>query len=326
MGLKSVDPTTSWFIYSFSFVINFPHFLASYHLLYWDFRDRAFSNYRYLTATVLAPAILAGLLIYGLVKPDADLLGYILSSMFFFVGWHYIKQTFGVLSVCNVQEKIFFNREEQTAIKAFLYAIWAVSWISMNSSGALYSMEGVPYPSFNLPPLVLNASYTFLAVSGANCLWMAYLKYVRDGVVISVSGLVSIIALLAWNLPVLFSPIYFLLVPMFHSLQYLYFVWLVKSNQAANLTPIVTEPEQRRVYFKNFYGYLLLPIITGSIFMWFLPKGLDFFFPLTKFEGANPFMLAFTVFINIHHYFIDHAIWRHDNPTMKNYLFVAQKE
>ncbi len=326
MGSTQADTSTSWFIYYFSFIANFPHFLVSYQLLYWDFRDRAFSNYRFIVATVISPGILAGLLFYGLSKPDQSILGHLLNAMFFFVGWHYIKQTFGVISVCNTREKVFYNKDERFVLKGFLYSIWGLSWISLNTEGSEYAMEGIPYTSFSLPAASLDWAYGILSLFAIYCGFMGYKKYIREGQVISFSGLISIIALLAWYLPVLYNPTYFLVVPLFHSLQYLYFVYLVKSNQAEQLAPQRNDPSSRKTYFKNLYGYLIWPFIFGAIFMWFLPRGLDSSIPLSeKFPGANPFMFTFTVFINIHHYFIDHAIWRHDNPTMKNYLYVPEK-
>jgi hypothetical protein len=39
-----------------------------------------------------------------------------------------------------------------------------------------------------------------------------------------------------------------------------------------------------------------------------------------KIFGPILFGFCFVVFINVHHYFIDFAIWRRDNPDMK-YLF-----
>lgn len=326
MGSAQTDTSTSWFIYYFSFIVNFPHFLVSYQLLYWDFRDRAFTNYRYIVATIVSPGILIGLLLYGLTKPDSVMLGHILNAMYFFVGWHYIKQTFGVVSVCNSKEKVFYNKEERFALKGFLYGIWAMSWVSLNLAGAEYAMEGIPYTSFSLPAATMDWTYGIMTVFGLYCVWMGYKKYIREGKVISFPGLISIIALLAWYLPVLYNPTYFLIVPLFHSIQYLYFVYLVKSNQAEKLAPRRDTPEGRQHYFKSFYGYLIWPFILGAIFMWFLPRGLDSAIPLSEsFPNANPFMFAFTIFINIHHYFIDHAIWRSDNPTMKSFLFVPEK-
>lgn len=323
MGSNPADSNTSWFIYYFSFVANFPHFLSSYHLLYYDFRNRIFSNYRFLLASIIAPMLLIGALVYGMVVPDIKVMGHILNAMYFFVGWHYIKQTFGVVAVCNAQDKISYDKVERFAIKGFLYSIWAVSWVSLNSSGAENAMEGIPVKSFSLDPIFLKWAYAFMVFFALYMIQLGYQKYIREGKVMSAGGYVSILALLAWYLPVLYNPTYFLVVPLFHSLQYLYFVYLVKANQANERAPTKKSPEERKAFFNTLYGFLIWPFITGAIFMWHLPKWLDSTFSMAQaFPNAQPFMFAFTVFINIHHYFIDHAIWRHDNPTMKKYLFV----
>jgi hypothetical protein len=33
--------------------------------------------------------------------------------------------------------------------------------------------------------------------------------------------------------------------------------------------------------------------------------------------GLTPFVAAFSTFINIHHYFMDHVIWRRENPDTR---------
>jgi hypothetical protein len=33
--------------------------------------------------------------------------------------------------------------------------------------------------------------------------------------------------------------------------------------------------------------------------------------------GATPYFAAFFVFVNIHHYFMDHVIWRRENPDTR---------
>jgi len=316
------DTSTSWFIYYFSFVANFPHFLVSYQLLYWDAKDQLFSHPRYLVASVVAPGLLIGVLLYGLFAPSREVLGQALNAMYFFVGWHYVKQTFGVISVCNSHERIFFTSFERFAVKGFLYCIWALSWISLNSFGSEYQMEGIFYRSLALDPLYLKLAYSLLVGFGLLCLYTGYQRYIREGNIISWSGFVAVFALLCWYLPTLYHPTFYLVVPLFHSLQYLYFVYLVKTNEALDRHPSRQTPEDRKAFFKNYYGYLAWPFITGAVFMWFLPRYLDESgFLASHFEKASPFMFAFTVFINIHHYFIDHAIWRHDNPKVKKYLF-----
>jgi hypothetical protein len=59
--------------------------------------------------------------------------------------------------------------------------------------------------------------------------------------------------------------------------------------------------------------------------MWLLPKYLDAHQIIDPvLFGPTVAMFAVTVFINIHHYFIDNVIWRGTNPDMRKYLFGAK--
>ncbi len=322
MGDKPVDDSTSWSIYYLSFIANFPHFLSSYHLLYYDFRNKLFSDYRYWVAALVAPLVIILSLVIGIVQADLIILGALVNAMYFIVGWHYIKQVFGVISVCNAQVKIKLLKSERIGLKVFLYSIWAVSWLSFNINGTKSELEGIPFSSLNLSPVFLNLAYVFLTVAGGVCLWLAYKKYLREGQVIATAGWISILSLLLWYLPTLYNPTFFLLVPFFHSLQYLYFVFLLKSKQAKSLYSIRNDPLTRKAYFFKLYGFILLTLITGCTFMWFLPRFLDENLSIAmNIPNAKPYMFAFTILINLHHYFIDHAIWRHNNPLMQKYLF-----
>ena len=69
-------------------------------------------------------------------------------------------------------------------------------------------------------------------------------------------------------------------------------------------------------------GFLVSALILGALFFEFMPKyldRLDLIAPGTM--GNAPFLAAFLLFINIHHYFIDNTIWRSDNEAVKKYLF-----
>ena len=33
--------------------------------------------------------------------------------------------------------------------------------------------------------------------------------------------------------------------------------------------------------------------------------------------GETPYVAAFYVFVNVHHYFMDHVVWRRENPDTR---------
>jgi hypothetical protein len=47
--------------------------------------------------------------------------------------------------------------------------------------------------------------------------------------------------------------------------------------------------------------------------------------PVYESLGATPYFAAFFVVINVHHYFMDHVIWRRENPETR-YLQDAPAE
>src|SRR5262249_20072732 len=107
----------SWFVFNLSFFVNFPHFLSSYHMLYGDFRRELFRRPRYFVAGILVPAALVGILAYAFVNRQTGFLGVLANTMYFIVGWHYVKQVFGGIIVSNAAQKIFYSREERWTLK-----------------------------------------------------------------------------------------------------------------------------------------------------------------------------------------------------------------
>ena len=73
----------------------------------------------------------------------------------------------------------------------------------------------------------------------------------------------------------------------------------------------------------KFLGYIVVTLILGALFFEFNPKNLDTTYKFSNAAmGASPFLVAFLLFINIHHYFIDNVIWKSANPEVKKHLFL----
>ncbi|MGE0528513.1 MAG: hypothetical protein AB7P49_15700, partial [Bdellovibrionales bacterium] len=129
----------------------------------------------------------------------------------------------------------------------------------------------------------------------------------------------------AWYLPLLSHPMFMHMIPFFHSLQYLLFVYAFRRNKVEAQIEYPNTPEGRKKRLTGLYGYLLVPAITGALLMYIIPRYLDqVSAPHSSLFGATPFYFSFLIFINIHHYFIDNVIWRGDNEEMRTYLFSSR--
>jgi hypothetical protein len=107
-------------------------------------------------------------------------------------------------------------------------------------------------------------------------------------------------------------------IPALHSVQYLYFVWLMKRNDhAVNAGPF-SPPATARLAALGITAlmaaFALFHGIPGLLDATLLPREAR---RVTDGLGPAPFAAAFFVVVNIHHYFMDTVLWRRDNPETR---------
>src|SRR5262245_46583175 len=165
-------------------LINQPHFAYSYQIFYRNFRAKAFGaeyprplRLRYLVAGIVVPILLIAFLAVGVfsafIEGQPRVLSYGANVMFFMVGWHYVKQGYGILIVDSVQKRLFFSSAAKTILRANGYACWMVAWVSLNHVlAAAVSYSGVTYYTLPIPAAIYYAAIaaaatTTLAMIGA---------------------------------------------------------------------------------------------------------------------------------------------------------------
>lgn len=322
-----IAPNYYYYVFLLSFVINFPHFLLSYQLLYGDNRKLILKNWRFCWAGIIMPSTLILLLLIACYQPKAYF-GYFVNAMFFFVGWHYVKQIFGGVIVLQVLQQIYYQRVEYWILRINLYAIWIVNFVWSNISYApeaetAIDYYGISYYRLALSPTYLSIGNSIVALSFAAVLLMHIKKYLRERRLPPLAAVACYLSIYLWFFPPLNNPIFYFIVPFFHSLQYIPFVYALKRNKVQMQDPANKSPTQK-LFYKSIYlwGYLLLSIITGASFFWFIPNYLDKLALLDQSVfGPTPAMFAFLIFINIHHFFMDNVLWKGNNPEIKQYLF-----
>src|SRR5437588_814659 len=114
---------------------------------------------RYMVAGIAVPAALVAFLSGAALAQNARVLAYGANLMFFLVGWHYVKQGYGILIVDSVQKRLMFSDRAKSIFRANGYACWMVAWLGMNhalSTGTWYL--GLTYFSLPIPTFVYVAS------------------------------------------------------------------------------------------------------------------------------------------------------------------------
>src|SRR4051812_32520952 len=152
----------SWAAFYLAFLVNNPHFMASYGLLYWDKRKELFANKRFFWAAVVAPALVLGYMGACIAAGSAEYLSYAVNFMFFTVGWHYVKQIYGTVVVTSARRGYFLSKSEGLALKLNLYPVWFMSFINGNGAVRELMHYGVGYHTFGLPRWLTTANYVLL--------------------------------------------------------------------------------------------------------------------------------------------------------------------
>ena len=314
--------------------VNHPHFAHSYQLFYTGFVRKAFSSestirHRYRFAGIMIPTVLAVYLVSTLALGSAPLLGLAANVMFLMVGWHYAKQGFGILMLDAVRKGAPFSPREKRHLLWNTHLTWPTYWLMTNNALAARDYWGLTYYLFDVPDVFL---ITMCVLSAASAIVVGrdlLLKWRVDRA-LPVNGLIAYVAsVYIWLLIGRLDPVLFLVVPLFHSLQYLCVVWRYQLNVEAD------EPRKRpagggawaswlRTAPAGLARFALIGGLLGATGFWFAPNFLNTFADYDRAVfGTTVFLFIAWTFINIHHYFIDAVIWRRENPETRRYLFAA---
>ncbi len=327
-GLSDAEFWTGFTFFYAAHLLNDPHFAVTYLLFYRDARARAFGDrlgrgqrLRYLGAGLLAPLVLGAWAIAALAMESAPMLGLMFQLMYLLVGWHYVKQGFGVATVLSARRGVRYSRGERWVLLAHCFAGWGYAWSTPFDPGSDVEEKGVYYTTFGQPAWLEHVTLVVFALSAVALVVMLVTKLRREGrlpILTPMMGLLS--SIWAWSVFSSIDPLVRYAVPALHSLQYLYFVWLMRQNEA-------TEREQEPYFETSARTRMAILALSALGLGFFLfdaaPSVLDELFqpmggrapedPL----GPTPYFAALYTFVNLHHFFMDSVIWRRENPETR---------
>lgn len=319
-----------------SHLINQPHFAHSYQIFYRNFARKVRGDgydrnlqIRYIIAGIAVPLIMGAFFAYGSVTGNARLLGYATNAMGFFVGWHYVKQGYGMLMVDAVLKRRFFKDQDKKVLLFNGYAVWLFAWLQTNVVITERQFWGLDYYTFAVPPWLLNIALAVAAASSAATAVMFVVRWRKHGGALPYNGVVAyVVSLYAWILFVTINPLWLLVVPALHSLQYLAVVWRYQTNVERDRADAVEDPKFKilsilgPLYRLRVLTFIVAGTILGALGFWLVPMALTALVPYDKqVLGSSLFLFIAWIFINVHHYFLDNVMWRRGNPEVSKYLF-----
>ncbi|MEM9045969.1 MAG: hypothetical protein AAGC81_14860 [Pseudomonadota bacterium] len=311
-----------------SHFINNPHFMHSYQIFYDRFGEKiaqgAPLRLRYIFAGILVPILMAGYFLWSIVTLDAALMGQAVNAMLFLVGWHYVKQGYGILIVESVLKKAFFNQAEKDWLKYNAFAVWISSWVTGNVTIVQSDYYGLSSATLGLPEELMWATWALAAATSLIAGGLLIRRRMRGP--IAINGLLAYLtAVYVWMVIAQISPLLLIIVPTFHSLQYLAVVWRYQLNKSAKLgetiemfSGLVRLSPAQAAMLKFFW----IGMCLGAVAFWVMPLALDAAIAYhEEIFGPSMFLFLFVVFINVHHYFLDNVMWRKENPDIREHLF-----
>lgn len=327
LGLDAADYAVGFTMFHAAHLINDPHFTVTYSLFYEDARARAFGaafppalRVRYWLVGVLAPLLLVGWAALALARKSAPLLGAEIQLMFLLVGWHYVKQGFGVMTVLSARRGVIYSARERWIILAHCYAGWAYAWASPADPGTEVEEKGVVFTTWARSLLLERVTFGVLLASSALLLVTLAMKWRREGRLPIATPLVALLSSVwAWSIYSSIDPLVRYVTPALHSIQYLLMVRLLKGNEAKEREG----PPHFEMSRAARLGILAATaLVLGLVVFHGLPQTLDALLVDRKKArftdlGATPYFAAIYVVVNLHHYLMDTVIWRRDNPKTR---------
>lgn len=293
-------------------LINAPHFVASYRLLYGSremVRD-------YPWASLYLPLLLIIYCVFALAAAlgpadNALFANLLLLVMGYYLAVHYTGQTWGMMASFAYLDGLRFTEEERRLFRSVLKILmgWQLVWFSTTISDRFPTLAQVLQ---DVKPVV-----DIVAVSAAVTGLLAFGKiFKRTGALPPLRVMLPFVALCFWYLLLNKHPNTLFWVQLSHALQYLIFPFRVEMNRLA------LEPEESK---RSVFGPMLLyygaMVLVGYVIFFGVE---DMLVALNSELGIIAVML--TAVVNIHHYFIDGCVWKISNPRVRKDLFLHLKQ
>jgi hypothetical protein len=274
-----------------------PHVIATYTRIGFD---KAHVKRHWFLIFGLPPIVLVGVTMVAL----AYELGGLFTLYFIAQTYHVTRQSFGIARAYRRADPQAAGPDRLAESLIYLFPLWGLMHRCTTAPEFFYG-----YPIY-LPPVDAALTGATGIVAVFSCAWWGYRQLrlalagrLNAGHCLFVAShlLVTAVAYL-WVTDITSG---WLVVNIWHNLQYLQFVWLQNVRRDAQ-GPIATQELQRLVKpFKNAAKYLAVCLVLGAVMYEALSVAGR---QLIWLGLPTVFILHFTV--NFHHYLVDGVIWK----------------
>lgn len=206
--------------------VNWPHFIVSYWILYVGFVFRGFwKKLRFWWAGVVVPLVL--LVALGWIVKQAHVMAasLFIHLMFLTVGWHYVKQVYGIVVVDSFKKGYPLDQRMRYGLLSHFYATWGFHYFWAHHHSHEFQFYGVTYHNPGFPKVIVWVAGALWVLTGIALLRQILKQRILFKQWPTFNSIVAWIALNVWFFVADRIPEFLVMVPFFHSLQYLWMVW-----------------------------------------------------------------------------------------------------
>jgi hypothetical protein len=295
-----------------SLFVNFPHFSATVYRLY---QSSEHTRQFPVTAWGLPPVII-GAVAACFWQPQV-VTPYFLLLYLLWSPYHYSGQTVGITMVYARRAGFPIGRRERLALSTFVFAAFLCGFIAIKQAGFAdfygMSVQSVAVPAWMYPAAQAVMCTGALVFAGFAIVWC-----VRERRMLPPIVLLPALAHFVWFVPGVGLKAFVLVVPFFHSLQYLLIALAMQLK--LRLDSPGAEHSWRRIRTeafrwgsRNIAGGVLLFIGIPVLLSW-LPL------PFVTIAGIV------AAAVNIHHFFVDGVIWKLRDASSSSALLMNVAE
>jgi hypothetical protein len=320
-ALLDLDLTSSNTLQRFiviNFLINAPHFMASYKLLYGSpDKVREYPGVAFVTPAILLLWSAIGLAVY---RDQRVVMEALFGASVVSLSWHYTGQAWGMMASFAYISGRGFAPLERRLVRANLYAltvfhiVWAI--VIVRRIFEPRGTPGIPLLTSEQGMALYQAVALGAVTSGILGLVGLALFARRTGRVPPLRVVVPWVAVHLWYVLLYQEPAALFWVQNAHALQYLVFPMRAEINR---LTLGGRSLDRAARAWRMLRWYVLVTA-AGFLVLWVLPW-------LARTRGGSaglaglPIELTLISFVNLHHYFIDGVIWKIRNKSVRRDLF-----
>src|SRR5262245_17046986 len=292
---------------------NWPHFAASSYRLY-----HARENVRQYPVTALVvPFVVGAGMLWAFAAPDTVAPFYV-KLMLLWSSYHFSGQSLGMSLVYARRAGVAVGRAERLSLAGFIFTAFLSATAHAETGSGMRHYLGVDHPKLGLPAWVAGDLEVVLWGFGAVFLVLMLRWCLRERRVLPPVVCLPAATQCLWFVLGRGDERFQLLVPFFHSLQYLFVAWAVQLRE--RMAGTGAAPSPRFVVLETTRWW------TGNVLL-----GLALFLGFPQLCALAGYGLGFataitSAAIQLHHFFVDGVIWKLKNPRVRSPLLVNLDE